>query len=416
MIRGRPDLLRFVAARVLGGMAMQMTATALGWVVYERTNSAYALGLVALFQFIPAIPLVAVTGHVADSYDRRWVVSAAYAAQIVAGIALFGFDRSSLGMGWLYGLVLLMGATSSFAAPAQQSLLANLVPPEEISQAVAFSSSTNQLAVMAGPALGGLVFAGVGAWTFIIAAGLMLLGVALMQTIRPRPIEPDHSDQGVWERAFAGLAYVRSNPVLLAAITLDLLVVILAGVTSLLPIFARDILKAGPEGLGLLRSAPAVGAVIVGFTLARWPIKRHAGLMMLCAVGAFGLTTALFGVSRSLPLSLIFLAATGAFDMVSVVVRQTLVQVATPDQMRGRVSAVSSVFISGSNRLGDFESGIVAGLVGAPASTVIGGVGAMLVVLATAFLVPRFRRYDRLSPVVEKKVEPRAADEIAAIQ
>jgi MFS family permease len=416
VIRGRPDLLRFVIARVLGGMAMQMTATALGWVVYQRTNSAYALGLVALFQFIPAIPLVAVTGHVADSYDRRWVVSAAYVAQAAAGVALFAFDRSSLGMGWLYGLVLLMGAASSFSAPAQQSLLATLVPPEEISQAVAFSSSTNQLAIMAGPALGGLMFAGVGAWTFVVAAALMLLGVGLMQIIRPRPIVREQGDQGVWARAFAGLGYVRSNPVLLAAITLDLFVVILAGVTSLLPIFARDILKAGPEGLGLLRSAPAVGAVIVGFTLARWPIKRHAGLMMLCAVGAFGLTTALFGVSRSFPLSLAVLAATGAFDMVSVVVRQTLVQVATPDQMRGRVSAVSSVFISGSNRLGDFESGIVAGLVGAPASTVIGGVGAMLVVLATAVLVPSFRRYDRLSPAVERKIEPQAAEEVAATE
>ena len=395
---------------------MQMTATALGWVVYARTNSAYALGLVALFQFLPAIPLVAATGHVADNFDRRWVVTAAYLAQIAAAGALFAFDRSTLGMGWLYALVLVIGATGAFGPPAQQSLLATLVPPEEISQAVAFSSSTNQLAIMAGPALGGLAYAWAGGGTFLIAAGLQLVGVVLMLTIKPRPITRDSSGAGVWEKAFAGLAYVRSNPVLLAAITLDLFVVILAGVTSLLPIFARDILHTGPEGLGLLRSAPAVGAVIVGFTLARWPIKRHAGLMMLLSVGAFGITTALFGVSRSFPLSLLALAATGAFDMVSVVVRQTLVQVATPDEMRGRVSAVSSVFISGSNRLGDFESGIVAGLVGASRSTLIGGVGAVLVVAATALLAPSFRRYDRLSPLIEKKVEPGAADEVAATQ
>ena len=414
MIRRRPDLLRFVAARVLGGMAMQMTATALGWMVYAKTNSAYALGLVALFQFLPAIPLVAATGHVADNFDRRWVVTVSYIAQIIAAGALFAFDRSTLGMPWLYALVLLIGATSAFGPPAQQSLLANLVPPDEIGQAVAFSSSTNQLAIMAGPALGGLAYAWAGAGTFLIAAGLQLVGVLLMLTIKPRPLTRDSSKSGVWERAFAGLTYVRSNPVLLGAITLDLFVVILAGVTSLLPIFARDILHTGPEGLGLLRSAPAVGAVAVGFTLARWPIKRHAGLMMIVSVGLFGATTALFGISRSFPLSLLALAATGAFDMVSVVVRQTLVQVATPDEMRGRVSAVSSVFISGSNRLGDFESGIVAGLVGAPLSTVIGGLGAMLVVVATAVLAPSFRRYDRLSPRSEASPEVKQAEETAA--
>ena len=399
----------------MGGMATQMTATALGWVVYARTNSAYALGMVALFQFLPAIPLVAATGHAADNYDRRWVVTASYVAQIIAAGALFAFDRSPLGMGWLYGLVLLIGATSAFGFPAQQSLLATLVPPEEISQAVAFSSSTNQLAIMAGPALGGLAYAWAGAGTFLAAAALQVVGVVLMLTIKPRPITRDNSDSGVWKRAFAGLSYVGSNPVLLGAITLDLFVVILAGVTSLLPIFARDILHTGPEGLGLLRSAPAVGAVVVGFALSRWPIKRHAGLIMLGAVGAFGAATALFGLSRSFPLSVLALAATGAFDMVSVVVRQTLVQVATPDEMRGRVSAVSSVFISGSNRLGDFESGIVAGLVGAPISTLIGGVGAVLVVLGTAALAPSFRKYDRLNPTIAKKVEPEAADEIAAV-
>ncbi len=416
MLKGRPDLVRFVAARVLGGMAMQMTATALGWVVYAKTNSPYDLGLIALFQFLPAIPLVGITGHAADSYDRRLVVSAYLVTQIVAAVALFGFDRSSLGMGWLYALVLLMGAGSAFGMPAQQSLLATLVPPEEIGEAVAFSSSTNQLAIMAGPALGGLAYAWIGAWTFIVAAVLQLVAVLLMQTIAPRRVLRQATAGGVWSRAFAGLSYVRSNPILLGAITLDLFVVILAGVTSLLPIFSRDILHAGPEGLGILRSAPAIGAVVVGFALARWPIRRHAGMAMILAVGAFGATTALFGLSRSFPLSVIALVATGAFDMVSVVVRQTLVQVATPDEMRGRVSAVSSVFISGSNRLGDFESGIVAGLVGAPASTVIGGVGSMLVVILTALLVPSFRKYDRLNPVVERKVEPKAAEEIAAAQ
>ena len=416
MLRGRRDLVYFVAARVLGGMSMQMTATALGWVVYARTSSAYALGLVALFQFLPAIPLVAATGHVADNFDRRLVICFSLMAQMAAAVFLFAFDRSSLGMGWVYAVVLFIGATNAFGFPAQQALLATLVPPEEIGQAVAFSSSTNQLAIMAGPALGGLAYAWVGAWTFVLAAGLLLAAVVLMLAVRPRPLTRDSSTDGVWAKAFAGLSYVKSNPILLGAITLDLFVVILAGVTSLLPIFARDILHAGPMGLGLLRSAPAIGAVIVGFSLARWPIRRRAGLIMILAVGAFGAATALFGLSRSLPLSLAALVAAGGFDMVSVVVRQTLVQVATPDEMRGRVSAVSSVFISGSNRLGDFESGIVAGLVGAPLATVIGGVGSMLVVLATAVLAPSFRRYDRLSPAMERKAEPEAAEEVAAAQ
>ena len=286
MLRGRPDLLRFVAARVLGGMAMQMTATALGWLVYARTHSAYALGLVALFQFIPAIPLVAATGHVADNFDRRWVVSAALMVQIAAAAAFFAFDRSSLGMAWLYALVLVIGGASAFGPPAQQSLLATLVPGEEISQAVAFSSSTNQLAVMVGPALGGVAFAWTGAWTFVMAAGLQVVALVLMLAIKPRPITRDTSGDGVWAKAFAGLAYVKSNPILLGAITLDLFAVILAGVTSLLPIFARDILHSGPIGLGALRSAPAIGALAVGFVLSRWPIQRRAGLLMIWAVGA----------------------------------------------------------------------------------------------------------------------------------
>ena len=395
---------------------MQMTSVALGWLVYTRTHSAYALGLVALFQFIPAIPLVAATGHVADNYDRRLVVTASLIAQIVAAAVLFAFDKSSLGMGWLYALVLIIGATGAFGFPAQQALLATLVPPEEISQAVAFSSSTNQLAIIAGPALGGLAYAWMGGWTFILAAGLQIVAVVLMLRIKPRPITRDTSGGGVWDKAFAGLAYVTSNPILLGAITLDLFAVILAGVTSLLPIFAHDILHSGPMGLGLLRSAPAIGAVVVGFTLSRWPIQRHAGLIMIWAVGAFGATTVLFGLSRSFPLSILALIATGGFDMVSVVVRQTLVQVATPDEMRGRVSAVSSVFISGSNRLGDFESGLVAGLVGAPYSTVIGGVGAILVVLATAIFVPRFRKADRLTPSLQVEAVAPAIDQVAAAQ
>lgn len=399
MFFGRPDLLRFVAARMLGGMSMQMTSVALGWLVYSRTHSAYSLGLLGLFQFLPAIPLVTATGHAADSFDRRWVVSLSLLAQVLAGAALFAFDRSALSMGWLYALALAIGATRAFAPPAQQALLASLVPPEELSRAVALSSSTNQLAVVAGPALGGLAYAWSGAGAFLEAGVLQLRAAGLMLSVRaPRAARSAESSSAL-ARAFAGLAYVRSNRLLLGAITLDLFAVILGGVTSLLPIFSKDILKVGPIGLGLLQSGPAIGAVLVGFALTRAPIRRRAGAIMLWSVAGYGAATVLFGFSRNFGLSMLAMALIGGFDMVSVVVRQTLVQVATPEEMRGRVSAVSSVFVSGSNRLGDFESGVVAGLVGAPASAVIGGIGSILTVALTAMLVPELRRASRLHAI-----------------
>ena len=415
MFDRQPDLLRFVASRVLGGMAMQITSVALGWLVYDRTHSAYALGWLALFQFLPALPLVAATGHAADNFDRRWVISSSLIAQIIGAFALFGFFASpGFSITWLYGLGLVLGAVRAFSPPAQQALLASLVPSEQLSRAVALASSTNQMAVIVGPMLGGLVYAWIGAGVFFLAAGLQVLALGLMLTLKRRPQPKETHRAGVWSRALAGLAYVRSRPILLGAITLDLFAVILGGVTSLLPIFAKDILKVGPTGLGMLQSGPAIGAMLVGFTLTRLPIKRRAGATMLWCVAGYGVATVVFGLSRSFPLSILAMICTGGFDMVSVVVRQTLVQVATPDHMRGRVSAVSSVFIAGSNRLGDFESGVVAGLVGAGPSAVIGGVGSILVVALTAWLVPPLRNADRLSPELQVEVEPLAAEEVAA--
>jgi MFS family permease len=373
-----------------------MTSVALGWLVYARTGSAYALGLLGLFQFLPMIPLVAVTGHAADQYDRRKVAAASMAAQAAGAAALFGFAGSSLSMAWLYALALLLGSARAFMMPAQRALLPTLVAPEELSRAVALTSSSSQLALMVGPALGGVVYAVAGPATFLAAAALLALAVALSLMIgRPAP-RPPAEREGVWTRAFAGLVYLRSNPVLLGAITLDLFAVLLGGVTSLLPIFARDILHAGPEGLGLLQSGPAIGAVLVGFGLARFQIRRRAGLVLLAAVAGYGLATILFGVSRNFALSLACMIALGGFDMVSVVIRQTLEQVNTPDEMRGRVGAVSSVFVAGSNRLGDFESGMVAGLVGAPAAAVVGGLGSILVVIGAAVFARSLRDADSL--------------------
>ena len=396
MFLRQPDLLRFITARVLGGVALQMTSVAMGWLVYARTGSAYALGLVGLFQFLPAIPLVAVTGHAADNFDRRWVAAASLAAQALGVVAIFGFARSHLGMAWLYALVMVLGGVRAFGPPAQQALLASLVPSDQLSRAVALASSTGQLAVIAGPALGGLAYAAVGPFAFLAAGALQLAAIGLMLSVRAPKPPPRAERADAWSRAFAGLAYVRAKPILLGAVSLDLFAVLLGGVTSLLPIFARDILKAGPAGLGLLQSGPAIGAMLVGFVLARFQIRRRAGAIMLWAVAGYGVATVVFGLSHSFPLSLLAMILLGGFDMVSVV-RQTLVQVATPDEMRGRVSAVSSVFVSGSNRLGDFESGMVAGLLGAPIAAVIGGVGSILTVALMAYLVPDLRKADRLA-------------------
>jgi MFS family permease len=392
----RRDLVLLISSRILGGLAMQMTSVALGWLVYARTGSAYALGLLGLFQFLPMIPLVAVTGHAADQFDRRKVAAASMAGQVACAVAFFGFGGSALPMSWLYALALGLGAARAFMMPAQRSLLAALSPPEDLARVVALSSSTSQLALMAGPALGGLAYALVGPATFLAAAALLAAAVALSLLIRRPAARVAAEREGVWTRAFAGLVFVRSSPVLLGAITLDLFAVILGGVTSLLPIFARDILHAGPEGLGVLQSGPALGAVLVGFSLARIRIRRRAGVVLLVSVAGYGVATILFGLSRSFPLSLVCMVALGGFDMVSVVIRQTLEQVNTPDAMRGRVGAVSSVFVAGSNRLGDFESGMVAGLVGAPAAAIIGGLGSVLVVLGMAAVAPSLRRADRL--------------------
>ena len=393
----RPDLLRFVAARVTNGAAFQMTSVALGWLVYARTGSAVSLGLVGLCQFLPTLPLFTLTGHAADHHDRRWVIVASFVAQAAGSLALFGFSRAQgMGMGWLYAILLVMGAARAFSPPAQQALLATLVPREELSRAVAFSSSTGQLAVIVGPAIGGLAYALVGPVTFLVVAALHLAAAAVLLPLKSSRPEPSADRSGLWTRAFAGLAYLRSNRLLLGAISLDLFAVLFGAVTSLLPIFAHDILKVGPIGLGVLQSGPAVGAVVVGALLTRLQLRRRAGATMLWSVAGYGLATILFALSTNFVLSMLAMVAIGGFDMVSVVVRQTLVQVATPDAMRGRVGAVSTMFVSGSNRLGDFESGMLASLVGAAPAAVIGGVGTILVVGAVAWLTPELRKADRL--------------------
>jgi MFS family permease len=384
----------YLAARVLGTLGLQIQLLVVGWHVYQRTGSPLALGYVGLAQFLPSVALVLLTGHVADRLDRSRILSACYTllAAAVLGLAwLAPGDRMDL----LYCLLVLVGSARAFAGPAGQALLSQLVPEAELARAVARVSSAWQFATIVGPALGGFLYrlAPSVTWIYGLVAGLMGLSAVLVLAIRvDAPAGPRKAVS--WSTVVAGVVYVARNPVLLGAISLDFLAVLLGGAVALLPVVARDVLHADATALGALRSAPAAGALLVGLALSRWPVRRHAGAIMLTCVFGFGLATVGFGLSRSLPLSLAMLALIGATDMVSVSVRQTLIQLRTPQEMRGRVSAVNLVFIGASNELGEFESGVTAAWLGVVPAIVAGGLGTCLVVALWALLFRDLRRYE----------------------
>jgi MFS family permease len=374
------SFLRFWAGRVAGTMGNQMVMVAVGWQMYDLTHSAWALGLVGLFQFVPALALALVSGHVADHYDRRHIVSMAMTLQLVAALVLLlATHERWISRDLILGVSLLLGVARSFQMTAQQALTPLLVPASILSRAMAFSSSGNQAAIIGGPALGGFLYAAGASVVYVVCAALFVVGASLVWSARydhrPAPRAPVTMDT-----LLAGVRFIRAKPVVLGAISLDLFAVLLGGAVALLPIYARDILHVGPEGLGLLRGAPAMGALLMSLVLARWTIRSRAGAILFSCVAAFGVTTIVFGVSTSFWLSMAMLFINGAVDMVSVVVRQTLVQLDTPDEMRGRVSAVNAIFIGASNQLGEFESGATAALFGPVAAVVVGGVGTLVVV------------------------------------
>jgi MFS family permease len=351
---------------------------------------------VGLAAFLPAICLALVTGHVADRFDRRGVLLACYAATTVTAIGLFLLARQASPPVWpIYALIVAFGMARAFANPAGQALVPNLVPVQHFKNAVAWNSSVWQTATIAGPAMGGILYAFGSTVVFAAAGGCFALTTLLLLAMRPRPAQGARKRPS-WASLLAGLWFIRSRPAILGAISLDLFAVLLGGATALLPIYARDILHVGPWGLGLLRSAPAVGAVIMAVLLAYRPLQRRTGRRMFQAVAVFGLATIGFGLSTSLPLSLFCLFVLGASDMVSVFVRQTLVQIETPDTMRGRVAAVNAVFIGASNELGEFESGVLAALIGAVPAVVLGGVGTLAVAALWARWFPSLRDRDRL--------------------
>lgn len=390
------DFRLFSASRLLSIMALQMQNVAVGWLVYDLTRSAFALGLVGLAAFVPALALVLVTGHVADAFDRRLIMLIAHAATALsaAGLVLFAAMGADAALP-VYGLVALAGTARAFGLPAQQALLPLLVPREDFGNAVAWNSSVNQTATISGPALGGVLYLLGPTVVFATVAAAFAAAALLAALIVPRPPER-RRERTSWTTLVAGLSFIRAHPVVLGAISLDLVAVFLGGATALLPIFAQDILHVGPVGLGLLRSAPAVGALAMAFTLAHRPVARNAGRRMLQAVALFGLSTIGFSLSTSLYLSLACLAVIGAADMVNVYVRQTLVQTETPDAMRGRVAAVNSIFIGASNELGEFESGTLAALLGAVPAVVIGGAATIAVAALWGRMFPQLAARDRL--------------------
>ncbi|MFO1048274.1 MAG: MFS transporter [Geminicoccaceae bacterium] len=392
------DFSFYCASRFLSALAVQMQNVAVGWRVYDLTGDPLALGLVGLAGFLPAICLALVTGHVADRFDRRTVLMTCYAVMTLSGLGLLAHTLVGSPTVWpIYLLTLAYGSARAFANPAGQALLPNLVPAAQFRDAVAFNSSAWQTATIIGPALGGILYAFGGAVVFASAACTYGLTALLVSLIAHRGVAGGR-EKPDWASLIAGVQFIRSRPAILGAISLDLFAVLLGGATALLPIYARDILLVGPLGLGVLRSMPAAGAVVMAVLLAHRPLERHTGRRMLLAVGVFGLATIVFGFSTSLYLSLACLVVLGAADMVSVYVRQTLVQLETPDAMRGRVAAVNAVFIGASNELGEFESGVVAAAVGPVAAVVLGGIGTVAVAALWARWFPALRDRDRLVP------------------
>ncbi len=387
------DFRLFLAASVLASIGHEMQSVAVGWELYERTGSELGLGFVGLVQAVPVFLFALPAGHTADIVPRRLIVIVTMAISAVASIGLALVSRYQAPVPWVYACLALNGTTRSFALPARWALLPHLVPVDAYTNAVTWRSSGWQLAAISGPALGGLTLA---LWqrpefVYLIDAFLTLASLSLLWPVR-EPVNERPAESLSFSSLLAGARFVFQTELILATITLDMFAVLLGGAVVLLPVFAKDILQVGPMGLGWLRAAPSLGALSMALWLAHRPPMRRAGRSLLLAVAGFGLATIVFGLSRDFWLSMAMLAITGALDNISVVVRGTLVQVLTPDGLRGRVSSINSVFIGTSNELGGFESGLAARLFGPVIAVVGGGVGTILVVLAAAWKWPAMRR------------------------
>ena len=377
-------------------LGFQVASVAVGWLVYAKTGSAYALGLVGLFQFLPMVALTFLVGHIADRLDRRRIVATCQCFECIVIALLTLSDRDGrLDVTVLFAAVALLGAARAFESPTMSALLPALVPEALLPKAFAVSSSAMQTATIVGPSLGGLLYAAGASVPLAVSALCLLAASGAMAFLRTERIPPKREPVS-FQSVFSGVSFIRRRPIILGAISLDLFAVLFGGVTALLPIFARDILHTGPWGLGFLRSAPAAGALAMSILLVHIPMNRHVGIKMFAAVMVFGIATVIFSISTSLTISLVALVILGAADNVSVVIRVSLVQLSTPDSMRGRVSAVNSLFIGTSNQLGEFESGMVAGLLGVIPSGIVGGIATILIALLWMRLFPDLRSIDTL--------------------
>ncbi len=416
-----PNYRAFWVARFAATVGGMMLVIVIGWQVYAIArltmppkDAAFLLGMIGLAQFLPLFLLTLVVGYVADRVDRRYLARAALALEVAcAGVLGALALNDAVTLPALFVVAVLLGVGRAFAGPSMTALGPNLVPRDMLPTAIAWNSIGWQTGAVVGPPLGAFLFAASSATPYLAATALFGIALAALFAIGPVAL-PKPSDASPWRSTVEGLSYVRRNRIVLGAISLDLFAVLLGGATAMLPVFARDVLHVGVEGLGPLRAAPAFGAALTALWLTRRPLARHVGATMFACVGIFGLATLIFGLSRNLMLSLGCLAVLGAADMISVYVRSSLIQLHTPDAMRGRVSAVSMLFISASNELGEFESGLTAAWFGPVEAVVLGGIGAILVTIIWAVVFPELRRADRF--VAPGDSTPEAKSAIAAEQ
>ena len=411
------DFRRYQLARMAVIIGAEAQTVAVAWQVYSITGRALDLGYTGLALFLPNLLFLLPAGHVADRYDRRMVILLCYGLQVLCTGALLATALlDSRNVLLIYAILFCIGAGRSFSAPASSALIPHLVPEGHFVNAITWGAAIFQLANIGGPALGGLLFtlplhgaiAGAAA-VYIVTLASLVIFLTLIASLSVRLGRMEHRAASL-KVVFAGFQYVRRSPVLLGSFSLDLFVVLLGGATALMPIFAQEILHTGPKGLGILRAAPALGALIVSLFLARHPLRRKAGHKLFLCVGLFGAATILFGLSRHLALSLAALAIAGGADMISVVVRSSVLQLATPPEMRGRVSAVNSMFLGASNELGEFESGATAQWLGAVRATVAGGIGALIVTGLWSVLFPSLRETDELSSKALRAAHPDAEE------
>lgn len=376
--------------------AAQIISVAIGWQIYDTTRNALYLGLVGLAHFLPSLLLVLITGLVADKFPRRRIILVCLLVELVAAAGLLAIAMAGGQNVWpIFGLIILLGTARAFIGPASSSLAPNLVPPIALSNAVSMNATAWQLASILGPVAGGLLYGLGGIVPYAVAAGLLVVGAVSISRIKA-PAQHPHDQETSLATLLAGFRYIWHEKVVLGAISLDLFAVLMGGAVALMPVFARDILEVGPWGLGLLRAAPGIGAILMALWLARFPVRDHAGVILFAFVAGFGLFTLCFGLSTEVWLSIPLLALLGACDMVSVSIRETIMQLWTPDRVRGRVNAVNSVFIGASNELGEFRAGVMAAWIGAQAAVVFGGAATVAVAAIWSRIFPGLRMQGRL--------------------